>query len=134
MVSDACMNRPDPRRPLQEYRCCRPWYFAGVLPSPPPLLVVACTSGSSTTTSLTPATTTSTTAATSTRSTTPDIVGADLILTGKIVTMTDAGVAEALAIDGGLVVTAGEAASNTGVAFGGITDVVLGIECEAKLV
>ena len=63
------------------------------------LLVVACTSSS---------TTTSTTAATSTTSTTLDIVGADLILTGTIVTMTDAGVVEALAIDGGLVVAAGD--------------------------
>ena len=62
------------------------------------LLVVACTSSS---------TTTSTTAATSTTSTTLDIVGADLILTGTIVTMTDAGVVEALAIDGGLVVATG---------------------------
>lgn len=72
------------------------------------LLVVACTSGSSTPTSLTATTTTSTTAATSTTSTTVDIVGADLILTGNIVTMTDAGVVGALAIDGGLVVAAGD--------------------------
>ena len=50
----------------------------------------------------------STTAVTSTTSTTVDIVGADLILTGKIVTMTDAGVVEALAIDKGLVVAAGD--------------------------
>jgi predicted amidohydrolase YtcJ len=72
------------------------------------LLVVACTSGSSTTMSLTATTTTSTTAATSTTSTTVDIVGADLVLTGRVVTMTDAGAVEAVAIDGGLVVDAGD--------------------------
>jgi predicted amidohydrolase YtcJ len=64
------------------------------------LLVVACTSG--------PTTTSTIAATTSTLSTTVDIVGADLILTGKIVTMTDAGVVEAVAIDGGLVVATGE--------------------------
>ena len=64
------------------------------------LLAAACAAG--------PSTTTTSPATTSTTSTTPEIVGADLILTGKVVTMTDAGVVEALAIDGGFVVAAGD--------------------------
>jgi predicted amidohydrolase YtcJ len=64
------------------------------------LLVVACTSGP-TITSTIPSTT-------STTSTTVDIVGADLILTGEVVTMSDAGVVEAVAIDRGLVLAVGD--------------------------
>jgi predicted amidohydrolase YtcJ len=69
------------------------------------LIVVSCTSVLSATTP--------TTSATSTTSTTPHVVGADLIITGKIVTMSAAGVVEALAIDGGLVVAMGDMDSVT---------------------
>jgi len=70
------------------------------------LLLSACTSGPSATSG--PSTATNSSAATSTTSTTADIVGADLILTGKVVTMTEAGEVEALAIDEGHVVAAGD--------------------------
>jgi predicted amidohydrolase YtcJ len=70
------------------------------------LLISACSSGLSNTSGT--STVLSGSASTSTTSTTADIVGADLILVGKVVTMTDPGVVGAMAIDRGLVVAAGD--------------------------